>query len=196
MPSFRGKMGPFKFKGVQMSFHKISPGKDVPNDINVIIEIPTKGEPVKYEVDKESGSLMVDRFMATAMYYPANYGYVPNTLSEDGDPVDVLVTTPVPLVSGSVISCRPVGVLMMTDESGPDAKIIAVPSDKLSRSYRHIKSYDQLPLNLIESIEHFFKHYKDLDDGKWVSIDGWRDADAAKEEIMASIKRFEETESK
>lgn len=177
-----------------MSFHKISSGKDVPNDINVIIEIPTKGEPVKYEVDKESGTLMVDRFMATAMYYPANYGYVPNTLSEDGDPVDVLVTTPVPLVSGSVISCRPVGVLMMTDESGPDAKIIAVPSDKLSRSYRHIKSYDQLPLNLIESIEHFFKHYKDLDDGKWVSIDGWRDADSAREEIMASIKRFNQTE--
>ena len=178
-----------------MSLMKIATGNDTPNEVNVIIEIPMKSDPVKYEVDKDSGALFVDRFMSTAMYYPTNYGYIPNTLSEDGDPVDVLVVTPAPLISGSVISCRMVGMLMMTDESVVEAKLLAVPSDHLSRYYRHISSYEQLPQNLIETIEHFFKHYKDLDDGKWVSIDGWRDIDFAKKEILASIERFQQEEA-
>lgn len=173
-----------------MGLMRIEPGKNVPDEVNVIIEIPMRGDPVKYEVDKDSGALYVDRFMATAMFYPTNYGYVPNTLSEDGDPVDVLVVTPSPLISGSVIPCRPVGVLMMTDESGVDAKILAVPIDKLTRTYRDIQCYSDLPPSLINAIEHFFKHYKDLEEGKWVTIDGWASSDKAKEEIMASIERF------
>jgi inorganic pyrophosphatase len=177
-----------------MGLRRIGPGSNVPNEVNVVIEIPMRGEPVKYEVCKDSGTLCVDRFMPTAMFYPANYGYVPNTLSEDGDPVDVLVITPVPLISGSVISSRLVGMLKMTDESGVDAKLIAVPGDKLSRSYRNVKSCDDLPYNTTAAIEHFFEHYKDLDEGKWVKIDGWDSVDAAKNELLESIKRFEKTE--
>lgn len=173
-----------------MSLMEIQSGRDVPNEINVIIEIPMHGEPVKYEVDKKTGALFVDRFMTTAMFYPTNYGYVPHTLSEDGDPVDVLVITPVPLISGAVISCRAIGMLKMTDESGVDAKILAVPTTKLSKMYESMKTYQDIPQHLLLSIEHFFKHYKDLEEGKWVKIDGWVGPDDAREEILSSIKRY------
>ena len=173
-----------------MSLNSIGIGKNAPAEVNVIIEIPMKGEPVKYEVDKETGALFVDRFLSAPMFYPANYGYVPNTLSDDGDPVDVLVITPVPLISGSVIPTRLIGMLKMTDESGVDAKLIGVPADHVSRSYLDITSHEQLPHNLLRSIEHFFNHYKDLDEGKWVKLDGWDDAEAAKHELLASIERY------
>lgn len=173
-----------------MSLMEIKSGRDVPKEINVIIEIPMHGEPVKYEVDKETGALFVDRFMATAMFYPTNYGYIPNTLSEDGDPVDVLVVTPVPLISGSVIPCRVVGMLKMTDEAGVDAKLLAVPIDKLSKMYQSVQSYLDLPQYLLLSLEHFFNHYKDLEEGKWVKIDGWVGVEEARAEIMASVARF------
>ena len=173
-----------------MGLNRITAGKDVPNDINVIIEIPANSQPVKYEVDKDSGALFVDRFMSTAMFYPANYGYIPQTLSEDGDPVDVLVITPLPLLSGSVIRCRPIGVLNMTDEAGADAKILAVPIDKLCREYKDIQSYKDISKNLLNSIEHFFEHYKDLEPEKWVKVDGWADTDSAKREIESSIQRY------
>ena len=172
-----------------MSLKSISAGANLPEEVNVIIEIPMRGEPVKYEVDKDSGALFVDRFMATAMYYPSNYGYIPQTLSEDGDPVDVLVVTPVPLISGAVIACRPVGVLKMTDESGVDAKILAVPTTKLCKLYKDVQQYNQLPMELLHSIEHFFQHYKDLEEGKWVKVDGWDGPEAAREEILASVAR-------
>jgi len=175
-----------------MGLKYINAGKNVPEEVNVIIEIPMKGDPVKYEVDKDTGALFVDRFLSTAMFYPANYGYIPNTLSEDGDPVDVLVITPVPLISGSAIPTRLIGMLKMTDESGIDAKLIGVPANHVSHYYQHIESHDQLPANIINTIEHFFKHYKDLDEGKWVKLDGWDNADAAKAEVLSSIKRFEE----
>lgn len=175
-----------------MGLLEVKSGHDVPNEINVIIEIPMHGEPVKYEVDKDSGALFVDRFMATAMFYPTNYGYVPSTLSEDGDPVDVLVVTPVPLMPGVVIPCRPVGMLKMTDESGVDAKILAVPTSKLSKLYEQVKCYKDLPHYLLLAIEHFFQHYKDLEEGKWVKIDGWEGIEAAQKEIIASVARFTE----
>lgn len=175
-----------------MDLSKISAGKDVPNDVNVVIEIPAHSEPVKYEVDKTSGALFVDRFMATAMYYPTNYGYVPHTLSEDGDPVDVLVITPAKLHSGVVIRCRPIGMLQMEDESGVDAKILAVPADKLTPLYRHIQSPDDVSPQLLKAISHFFEHYKDLEEGKWVKVKGWLGADDAKAEIIRSEKRYRE----
>ena len=174
-----------------MSLNDIPAGKNLPEEVNVVIEIPAHADPVKYEVDKDSGAMFVDRFMATCMHYPTNYGYVPNTLSEDGDPVDVLVMTPFPLLAGSVIRCRPIGVLNMTDESGKDAKVLAVPIDKLSTIYRKVQETEDAPELLLQQIEHFFSHYKDLEPGKWVKIDGWADAAAAKEEITASIARFE-----
>jgi len=177
-----------------MSLMEIKTGRDVPNEINVIIEIPMHGEPVKYEVDKATGALFVDRFMATAMFYPTNYGYIPNTLSEDGDPVDVLVVTPVPLISGVVIPCRVVGMLKMTDEAGVDAKLLAVPTTKLSKMYKSVQSYTDLPQYLLQSLEHFFNHYKDLEEGKWVKIDGWVGAEEARQEIMSSIERFNQSE--
>jgi inorganic pyrophosphatase len=173
-----------------MSLMQIKSGRDVPNEINVIIEIPMHGEPVKYEVDKETGVLFVDRFMTTAMYYPTNYGYIPKTLSEDGDPVDVLVVTTVPLISGAVIPCRVVGMLKMTDESGIDAKLLAVPTSKLSKMYRSVETYNDLPEQLLLSLEHFFNHYKDLEEGKWVKIDGWVGPEEARQEIMACVERF------
>lgn len=175
-----------------MSLIQIKSGRDVPNEINVVIEIPMHGEPVKYEVDKDTGALFVDRFMTTAMFYPTNYGYIPNTLSEDGDPVDVLVVTPVPLISGAVIPCRVVGMLKMTDESGVDAKLLAVPITKLSKMYQSVQSYLDLPQYLLLSLEHFFNHYKDLEEGKWVKIDGWVGAEAARAEIMASVARYQD----
>ncbi len=176
-----------------MSLNSVPAGKNVPDEINVIIEIPAHANPVKYEVDKDSGAMFVDRFMATCMHYPVNYGYVNNTLSEDGDPVDVLVMTPFPIHSGSVIKCRPVGVLNMTDESGKDAKVLAVPVDKLSTIYRDVSEITDVPELTKQQIEHFFTHYKDLEPGKWVKIDGWADAAAAKEEIVGSVKRFEQS---
>ncbi len=173
-----------------MGLMEINSGRDVPNEINVIIEIPMHGEPVKYEVDKETGALFVDRFMTTAMFYPANYGYIPATLSEDGDPVDVLVITPVPLISGSVVRCRVVGMLKMTDESGVDAKLLAVPIHKVSKMYEAVETYKDIPEYLLLSIEHFFKHYKDLEEGKWVKVEGWEGPEAARKEILDSIARF------
>lgn len=171
---------------------RVNAGRDVPNEINVIIEIPMHGEPVKYEVDKETGALFVDRFMATPMFYPTNYGYIPQTLSEDGDPVDVLVVTPIPLLSGSVVRCRVVGMLKMTDESGVDAKLLAVPIDKLCKIYQSIQTIEDMPKHLLLSLEHFFQHYKDLEEGKWVKLDGWAGPEAARHEILASIERFQE----
>lgn len=179
-----------------MSLNKVASGKNIPDEINVIIEIPAHADPVKYEVDKESGAIFVDRFMATCMHYPCNYGYVPHTLSEDGDPVDVLVPTPFPLMGGSVIRCRPVGVLKMTDESGTDAKLIAVPVSKLTPVYKDVNEAKDLPELLLNQIEHFFEHYKDLEPGKWVKIEGWDNAEAAKNEILESVKRYEETDDK
>ncbi|MCF6765628.1 inorganic diphosphatase [Thiotrichales bacterium 19S3-7] len=168
----------------------IQPGKNVPDDINVIIEIPASNEPVKYEFDKEANILVVDRFMTATMQYPCNYGFVPNTLSDDGDPVDVLVYTPVPLRPGTMIRCRPVGVLKMTDESGVDAKIIAVPVEKLWKSYAHIQDIDDMPETLLSQIKHFFEHYKDLEAGKWVKVDGFDNAKAAKDEIVQAVENF------
>ncbi len=170
-----------------MNLDRVGPGKNLPEDINVIIEIPANADPVKYEVDKETGALFVDRFMTAAMFYPANYGYVPNTLSDDGDPVDVLVVTPYPLVCGCVVQCRPVGMLKMSDESGEDAKVVAVPHDKM---YDHVKDINDLPAHLLAQLEHFFERYKDLEKGKWVKIDGWAGIEEAKAEIMASVERY------
>jgi inorganic pyrophosphatase len=174
-----------------MGLELVDAGRNVPEDINVVIEISSHADPIKYEVDKKTGIVMVDRFVATCMHYPCDYGFVPHTLSEDGDPVDVLVVAPYSLVPGIVIRCRPVGMLRMTDESGPDAKILAVPVDKLSTRYRDIQKPEDLGKEFIASIEHFFQHYKDLEVGKWVKTAGWADADAAKAEILASVERYE-----
>ena len=178
-----------------MILDRVSYGKDVPDSFNVIIEIPSHSDPIKYEVDKETGAMFVDRFMGTAMHYPCNYGYIPQTLSEDGDPADVLVVTPIPAISGAVISARPLGMLKMTDEAGKDAKILAVPVDKLSSMYTDVKNIHDLPKSLLDSIAHFFDHYKDLEAGKWVEIDGWVDIEEAKREIISSIERFESQKS-
>lgn len=172
-----------------MDLSKISAGKNVPWDVNVVIEIPMNGTPVKYEVDKDSGAVLVDRFVATPMFYPANYGFIPNTLSEDGDPVDVLVLAPYPVVPGSVIRARPIGVLKMEDESGKDEKILAVPVSKLSMYYDKVESYTDLPESQVKQIEHFFTHYKDLEAGKWVKIEGWDDKDMAAKLISEGIER-------
>lgn len=179
-----------------MNLDRVTTGDDVPDEFNVIVEIPDRGDPVKYEVDKATGAMVVDRFMGTAMHYPCNYGYVPHTLSEDGDPVDVLVVTQVPLITGSVIPCRPVGMLEMRDEAGADAKVLAVPADRLSPLYRDVRVPKDLPVALLERIAHFFAHYKDLEPGKWVEIDGWVGVEAAKKEIMASIERFQNAPQK
>lgn len=174
-----------------MSLNKVSSGKDLPNDFNVIIEIPMNADPIKYEVDKESGAIFVDRFMGTAMHYPCNYGYVPNTLSLDGDPVDVLVITPFPLIPGVVVRCRPIGVLKMTDESGEDAKVLAVPVDKVLSIYSHWQKPEDLNELRLRQIQHFFEHYKDLEKGKWVKIDGWYGPEEAKKEILDGVALYE-----
>lgn len=179
----------FKKEELEMGLESVPAGKQLPDDIYVVIEIPANSDPIKYEVDKETGTLFVDRFMATAMFYPANYGYVNNTLSLDGDPVDVLVPTPYPLQPGSVIRCRPVGVLKMTDESGQDAKVVAVPHTKLSKEYDHIKDVNDLPALLKAQIQHFFESYKALEAGKWVKVDGWEGVEAARQEILESFER-------
>jgi inorganic pyrophosphatase len=173
-----------------MSLNNVTAGNDVPNNINVIIEISANSNPVKYEVMKDAGVLQVDRFLSTPMHYPCNYGYVPQTLCGDGDPVDVLVVTPFPLLSGSVIQCRPVGVLSMTDEAGVDNKVIAVPIDKLSRLYHNVKEVDDLPIVLLDSISHFFEHYKTLEKNKWVKVEKWLDREAAIKEITDSVAAF------
>ena len=174
-----------------MDFDKVPAGKSLPDDIYVVIEIPANSSPIKYEIDKDSHAVFVDRFMATPMFYPANYGYIPQTLSDDGDPLDVLVVTPYPVVPGSVIRARPVGILNMSDEAGQDAKLIAVPHDKLSALYKNVKEVSDLPELLIKQIEHFFENYKDLEPGKWVKVDGWADAAAARAEILKSAEAYQ-----
>jgi inorganic pyrophosphatase len=176
-----------------MGLARVSAGSNVPDEINVIIEIPAHSEPIKYEVDKNTGSLFVDRFLSTSMHYPCDYGYIPKTLSDDGDPVDVLVITPIPVNRGCVIPCRPVGMLVMTDEAGEDKKILAVPVDKLTSLYRHVKTLEDLQPFLLHQISHFFTHYKDLEEGKWVKLEGWRGTNEAKQEIKESIQRYEES---
>jgi len=172
-----------------MDLSKISPGLAPPRDLHVIVEIPLGGVPVKYEMDKESGALFVDRFLHTAMFYPGNYGFIPHTLSADGDPCDVLVVSQVPVVPGAVIRCRPVGALMMRDEAGGDEKILAVPVEELNPFYAGIKSYRDLPAIMCEQIAHFFQHYKDLEKGKWVTVVEWLDVAAAEDLVMAAIAR-------
>ena len=172
-----------------MRIDAIQIGKNPPEDVNVIIEVPVGGEPIKYEMDKASGALMVDRFLYTPMRYPGNYGFVPHTLSADGDPIDVLVCNTRAIVPGAVINCRPVGVLVMEDDGGGDEKIIAVPSSKLTKRYDNVKTYTDLPQISIEQIEHFFAHYKDLEPGKWVKIAHWGHVDEAKKLITAAIER-------
>jgi inorganic pyrophosphatase len=175
---------------LKVNLDRVPTGRDVPNDFNVIIEIPMRGEPIKYELDKTTGALFVDRFMSTAMHYPCNYGYIPKTLSDDGDPLDVLVVTPVPLISGVVVRCRPIGMLKMTDEAGGDSKLLAVPIDKLCNIYRNIESPRDLPEQTLAQIGHFFQHYKDLEPGKWVRVEGWVGPEEAKAEILAGAKAF------
>lgn len=172
-----------------MQISAIAIGKNPPDEINVVIEIPVGGEPIKYEMDKEAGALFVDRILQTDMRYPGNYGFVPHTLSDDGDPIDVLVVIDRPVVAGSVMRCRPIGVLKMTDESGQDEKILAVPVDKISPMHKHIKSYRDLPEIQLRRISHFFEHYKDLEEGKWVKVAGLGDVDEAKKMILAAIER-------
>jgi inorganic pyrophosphatase len=174
-----------------MSFNSIPAGKDLPDDIYVVVEIPANHAPIKYEVDKDADCIMVDRFMATPMFYPANYGYINNTLSDDGDALDVLVVTPYPVIPGSVVRARPVGILNMSDEAGQDAKLLAVPHDKLTTLYQQVHEYSDLPSLLIQQIEHFFENYKDLEAGKWVNVDGWAGAAEAKAEIVKSVAAYE-----
>ncbi len=176
-----------------MDIKKIPTGKNPPHDINVIVEIPLHGDPVKYEICKESGAMFVDRFLHTAMYYPTNYGFVPHTLSEDGDPVDVMVVGRHGVAVGSVLRSRPIGVLMMEDESGQDEKILAVPHPKLHPFYDDVKSYTDLPQVLIRQIEHFFSHYKDLEEGKWVKVTGWEGPEKAIQCIQDGIARAEKS---
>ncbi len=178
-----------------MNLDKIPVGENAPHDINVIIEIPLGGVPVKYEIDKASGALFVDRFLHTAMYYPGNYGFIPHTLSDDGDPCDVVVIGRVPVVPGCVVRCRPVGTLLMEDEKGTDEKVIAVPVDELLPFYTEVKTYRDLPPILIEQIAHFFEHYKDLEKGKWVKILRWLDVEETETMILASIERGKKSEA-
>ena len=176
-----------------MSLNLVPSGKEMPEDIYVVIEIPQNADPIKYEIDKASGAIFVDRFMSTPMFYPCNYGYINNTLSLDGDPVDVLVPTPYPLIPGSVIRCRPVGVLKMSDEAGQDAKLVAVPHSKLTKQYEHINDVHELPELLKAQIRHFFERYKELEAGKWVKVESWGDKAEAIAEIEASVVRYEES---
>jgi inorganic pyrophosphatase len=164
-------------------------GTNPPEDVNVIIEVPVGGEPIKYEMDKKSGALFVDRFLYTSMRYPGNYGFVPHTLSDDGDPIDVLVASTRAITPGAVINCRPIGVLIMTDEAGGDEKVIAVPSSQLTRRYENVQNYTDLPDITVEQIGHFFAHYKDLETNKWVEVERWGDAAEAKQLIRAAIDR-------
>ena len=173
-----------------MSYQNIPAGKDLPNDIYVVIEIPANSSPVKYEIDKDADALFVDRFMASPMFYPANYGYINNTLADDGDALDVLVVTPYPVVPGSVIRCRPVGVLNMTDEAGEDAKLLAVPHEKLTQAYNDVHDITDLPEMLRSRIKEFFENYKNLEKGKWVKVESWEGVDAAKVKIQAAAAAY------
>jgi inorganic pyrophosphatase len=174
-----------------MGLSKVGAGRFVPEEFNVVIEIPMNADPVKYEVDKETGALFVDRFIGTAMHYPCNYGYIPHTLGEDGDPIDVLVITPFPLQQGVVVRSRPLGLLAMEDDGGGDAKLLAVPIDKVIPWYKHWKAPSDLAPERLAQIQHFFEHYKDLEAGKWVKIVGWKGADEARAEILAAVARYE-----
>lgn len=173
-----------------MSLDLVPAGANLPDEFNVVIEIPMNADPVKYEVDDKTGCVFVDRFMLTAMHYPCNYGYVPQTISDDGDPVDVLVIAPFPIQIGSVIRSRAIGVLQMEDESGGDAKVLAVPVTKIYPAYRHIQTHEDLAPEETARIQHFFEHYKDLESGKWVKVKGWEGPEAAREEIMSSVRRY------
>lgn len=173
-----------------MSLTAIGYGDNAPEEFNVVVEIPMNSDPVKYEIDDTTGVVMVDRFMLAAMHYPCNYGYIPQTISEDGDAADVLVLSPFPIQVGAVVKCRAIGVLNMEDEAGGDAKILAVPVTKLYPPYRHINSTSDLPEEELERIQHFFERYKDLEKGKWVKVQGWADVEAAKAEITSSIARY------
>jgi inorganic pyrophosphatase len=176
---------------INMSLDNVTPGKNVPESFNVIIEIPMNADPIKYEVDKETGAIFVDRFMSTAMHYPTNYGYVPQTISGDGDPVDVLVITPVPLIPGVVVPCRAIGILKMQDEAGEDGKVLAVPTDKILSIYTQWQKPEDLNPMRLNTIQHFFEHYKDLEPGKWVKVIGWEGKDAAHKEILDGIAAYE-----
>ena len=171
-----------------MDLNKISVGKDAPNNVHVVIENTQGGTPVKYEIDKESGALFVDRFVHTPMFYPANYGFIPQTLGGDGDPVDVLVYAQHAIVPGAVICARPVGVLVMEDEAGMDEKLLMVPVDKLHPFHSNVQSYEELPKIFLDQISHFFEHYKDLEKGKWVKMQGWEGSEKAKALIMEGIE--------
>lgn len=173
-----------------MSLNKVPAGRDVPNDFNVIIEIPMNADPIKYEVDKDSGAIFVDRFMGTAMHYPCNYGYVPETIADDGDPCDVLVITPFPLIPGVVVRCRAIGVLKMTDEAGGDSKVLAVPVDKILPIYSHWQKPEDLQDLRLQQIQHFFEHYKDLEKGKWVKVEGWGGPEDAKAELVNGVAAY------
>ena len=179
-----------------MNLERVDSGRNPPDEFNVIIEIPMNADPVKYEVDKKTGALFVDRFMLTAMHYPCNYGYIPHTIADDGDPVDVLVVTPFPVTTGAVIRCRPIGVLKMDDEAGGDAKLLAVPITKILPIYKHwLKPEDLQPERLLQ-IQHFFEHYKDLEPGKWVKVQGWGGPDEAKREVLEGLGRYQQAEVK
>ena len=173
-----------------MSYQNIPAGKDLPNDIYVVIEIPANSSPVKYEIDKDADALFVDRFMASPMFYPANYGYINNTLADDGDALDVLVVTPYPVVPGSVIRCRPVGVLNMTDEAGVDAKLLAVPHEKLTQAYNDVHDITDLPEMLRSRIKEFFENYKNLEKGKWVKVESWEGVESAKAKIKVAAAAY------
>lgn len=174
-----------------MALKNVTAGSSAPEEFNVIIEIPAQSDPIKYEVDKESGALFVDRFMMTAMHYPCNYGYVPGTISDDGDPVDVLVITPFPVAMGAVVRCRPLGVLMMDDEAGGDAKLLAVPTNKTLPIYKHWQKIEDINPDRLASIQHFFEHYKDLEKGKWVKVRGWEGPETARKEIVNGMARYQ-----
>ena len=173
-----------------MSLDNVTPGSKVPEAFNVIIEIPMNADPIKYEVDKETGAIFVDRFMSTAMHYPTNYGYVPKTIAGDGDPVDVLVITPVPLIPGVVVPCRAIGILKMEDEAGEDGKVLAVPTDKILSIYTQWQKPEDLNPMRLKTIQHFFEHYKDLEPGKWVKVEGWVGTEGAREEVSGGMARW------
>jgi inorganic pyrophosphatase len=179
-----------------MALDLVTPGKNAPEEFNVIIEIPQNADPIKYEVDKTTGALFVDRFMGTAMHYPCNYGYIPHTISDDGDPVDVLVITPLPIVVGAVVRCRALGILNMEDEAGGDAKLIAVPVNKVLPWYKHWQSVDDVAPERLAQIQHFFEHYKDLEKGKWVKVKGWGGVEAAHAEILGGIQAYAKAKKK
>jgi inorganic pyrophosphatase len=179
-----------------MNLDRVDSGADVPNNVNVVIEIPMNGDPIKYELNKETGALFVDRFMSTSMHYPCNYGYIPHTLSDDGDPVDVLVVTPFALVPGVVVRCRPIGMLKMTDEAGGDEKLLAVPIEKLTAIYNNVNTVHDLPAIMLNQITHFFQHYKDLEPNKWVKVEGWFGPDEAKKAIVDGVEKFNSSPKK